>query len=111
MSKTSCLRTPFFNQRVNGFQTLLKSARHHHYPSFPWIRDKLNAKKAALFISEIWLFVNTFTPDDKYSRRNMQIFSQQLQTPLSQKEKTFSGFFIAFPKCEINLEQAVRKQK
>ena len=40
--------------------------------------------------SEIFrLFVNTLTPDDKYCRRNMQIFWEQLQTLLSQKEKPF----------------------
>ena len=50
--------------------------------------------------SEIFrLFVNTLTPDVKYSRRNMQNFRQQLQTLLSQEEKTNRGFFIAFPKC------------
>ena len=49
---------------------------------------------SALVTSEIFrLFVNTLTPDDKYSRRNMQIFWQQLQTLLSQEEKTFCGFF------------------
>ena len=53
-----------------------------------------------LVTSEIFrLFVNTLTPDVKYSRRNMQNFWQQLQTLLSQEEKTFRGFFIAFPKC------------
>ena len=31
-----------------------------------------------------------------YSGRNMQTFTQQVQTPLSFKRKTFSGFFIAF---------------
>ena len=31
-------------------------------------------------------------------------FSQQLEAPLSQKEKTFSGFFIVFLKCALNLE-------
>ena len=36
---------------------------------------------SALVTSEIFrLFVNTLTPDEKYSRRNMQIFRQQLQT-------------------------------
>ena len=44
------------------------------------------------------------TPDDKYSRRNMLKFTQKLEAPLSQKEKTFSGFFLAFLKCELNLE-------
>ena len=55
---------------------------------------------SALVTSEIFrLFVNTLTPDVKYSSRNMQNSSQQFQTLLSQEEKTFRGFFIAFPKC------------
>ena len=41
-------------------------------------------KKSALVTSEIFrLFVNTLTPDDKYFRRYLQIFWQQLQTTLS----------------------------
>ena len=31
-------------------------------------------------------------------------FTQQLEAPLSQKQKTFSGFFIAFLKCTLNSE-------
>ena len=31
-------------------------------------------------------------------------FTKQLEAPLSQKQKTFSGFFIAFLKCTLNLE-------
>ena len=50
------------------------------------------------------LLVNKLTPDDKYSRRYIQILRQQLQTTLSQKEKTFSRFFFGFPKCAWNLE-------
>ena len=57
------------------------------------------------------VFVNTLTSDDKYSSRNMQIFRQQLQTLLSQEEKTFRGFFIAFPKCAWNLEHSERKEE
>ena len=34
----------------------------------------------------------------------MQNCPQQFQTPLSQKQKTFSRFFIAFVKCAWNLE-------
>ena len=52
---------------------------------------------SALVTSEIFrLFVNTLTPDDKYSRRNMQIFCQHLQTSLSQKRKTFFDFLLHF---------------
>ena len=31
-------------------------------------------------------------------------FSQQLEAPFSQKQKTFSGFFIAFLKFALNLK-------
>ena len=41
----------------------------------------------------------------------MQTLSQQFQTPLSQKQKTFSWFFIAFLKCAWNLEYFQKKQE
>ena len=67
---------------------------------------------SALVTTEIFrLFVNTLTPDDKYSRRNMQIFWQQLQTLLSQEEKTFRRFFIAFPKYAWNLKHSKKKDE
>ena len=44
-SKKSCFRTPFANEGVNGFQTLLKSARHHYYSLFLSIQGKLSCKK------------------------------------------------------------------
>ena len=46
---------------------------------------------------------------DKYSRRNMLNFTQQCEAPLSQKQKTLSGFFIAFLKCALNLEHFEKK--
>ena len=51
------------------------------------------------------------TTDDKYSRRNMLNFTQQLEAPLFQKEKSFSGFFIAFLKCALNLEHLGKKDE
>ena len=41
----------------------------------------------------------------------MENFPQQFQTPLFQKQKTFSGFFIAFLKCAWNLEQFQKKDE
>ena len=38
----------------------------------------------------------------------MQNFEQQFQTPLSQKQKNFSGLVIAFLKCGWNLEHFQR---
>ena len=51
------------------------------------------------------------TADDKYSGRNMLNFTQQLEAPLFQKQKTFSRFFIAFLKCALNLEQLGKKDE
>ena len=41
----------------------------------------------------------------------MQNFLQQFQTPLSEKQKTFSWFFIAFLKCAWNLEHFQKKDE
>ena len=67
---------------------------------------------SALVTSEIFrLFVNTLTTDDKYCRRYIQIFWEQLQTPLSRKEKAFCPFLIAFLKCAWNLEHSKKKEE
>ena len=39
----------------------------------------------------------------------MPNFPRQTQTQLSQKRKSFSGFFIAFPKCPSSLEHFEKK--
>ena len=41
----------------------------------------------------------------------MKILPQQFQTPLCRKQKTFSGFFIAFLKCAWNLEHFQTKDE
>ena len=49
------------------------------------------------------------TADDKYSGSNMQNFPRPFQTPVSQKQNTFSWFSIAFLKCTWNLEHFHKK--
>ena len=72
----------------------------------------MSRAKSAIVGSEILtLFVNTLTTDDKYSRRNMLNFTQQLEAPFSQKQKSFSGIFIAFLKCALNLEHLEKKDE
>ena len=67
---------------------------------------------SALVTSEIFrLFVNTLTPHDKYSRRYMQIFLQQLQTSLSQKGMVFFLIFYCILKCSWNLEHSEKKEE
>ena len=49
-------------------------------------------------------FVNTLAEDDKYSRRNVQNFQQQLPTALSQTQKMFPAIFTSFLKSASNLK-------
>ena len=51
------------------------------------------------------------TTDDKYSRRIMLNFMQQLEAPLYQKQKTFSRLFLAFLKCALNLDHFQKKDE
>ena len=51
------------------------------------------------------------TIDDKYSRRNMLNLPKQLQAALSQKQKTFSGFSIAFLKFALKSEYLEKKDE
>ena len=41
----------------------------------------------------------------------MQNFPQKLQTAISQKQKMFSGFFIAYLECASNLEHFEKKDE
>ena len=68
-------------------------------------------KKSPSVWYEILKNVNVLTADDKYSGSNMQNLSQQFQTPLTQKQKTFSGFFITFLKWAWNLEHFQQKDE
>ena len=38
-------------------------------------------------------------------------FTKQLEAPLPQKQKTFSGLFLAFLKCALNLENFEKKHE
>ena len=51
------------------------------------------------------------TADDRYIRCNMQNFPPQTQTPISQKQKIFSGFFIAYLECASNLKHFEKKDE
>ena len=68
-------------------------------------------KSPSVWYEILRLFVNALTADDKYSGSNMQNLQKQFQTPASQKQKTFSVFFIAFLKCAWNLESFQKKDE
>ena len=55
------------------------------------------------------MFVNTLTADDKYSLLNRDNLVQPIRTPLSQKQKPFYQFLLAFSKSALNLEHFQKK--
>ena len=68
-------------------------------------------KSRSVWYEILRLFVDALNANDKYSGSNMQILPQQFQTPLSQKQKTLSGFFIAFLIWAWNLEDFLKKDE
>ena len=55
--------------------------------------------------------MNTLAADDKYSRRNVQNFQQQLPTALSQTQKILPAIFTSFLKSTSNLEYFFKKDE
>ena len=51
------------------------------------------------------------TADDKYSSRNIQNLIQQLQTTMSQKQKTLYRIFITYVKSRSSSDDFVKKDE
>ena len=54
-------------------------------------------------------FVNTLTVDDKHYMLNRDNLTQPIQIQLSQKQKTFSEFFLKFLKCILYFKHLAQK--
>ena len=57
----------------------------------------------------LMLFVNTLTVNDKHYVLNRDNLPQPIQMQLSQKQKTFSEFFLDFLKSILNFEHVPKK--
>ena len=55
------------------------------------------------------LFVNTLTVDEKHYLLNTGNLTQTIQIELSQKQKTFFQFFLAFLKSILNFKNLQKK--
>ena len=55
------------------------------------------------------LFVNTLTVNDKHYLLNRDNLTQPIQIKLSQKQKLFSEFFLAFLKSVLNFKHLPKK--
>ena len=99
-SKRSCLRTPIANERVNGFQTLLKSARHHYYSPFSSIRGKLTWKKSSLVWCEVLsLFLNVELPMTTIPAAICRVYRNNFKCHCLRKNRFFLIFYCIFEMC------------
>ena len=104
VSKKCCLTLPFDKQHGKGAPTHFKSSLRHLYHTYWWPIRILCLKKSFLVIRKmLWLFVNTFTANDKYPPLHRYNFTQPIQIQSSQRRKSFSKFFSKLLKCGLNL--------
>ena len=105
-----CRFTVLFNkQNGKGTQTHFKSSQLHLHHNFWYSTTILSLKNLMLVICKmLWLFVNTFTADDKYSPLNRDNFTQEINMQLSQKRKSFSHFHAAFLTSRLNFQHFQR---
>ena len=110
VSKKDRLTVPFDKQHFSCAQTHFKSSHRHLYHSYISTIRILSFKKSLLVICKmLWLFVNTFTANEKYSPLYGDNFTQPIQMKLSHKQKTFSEFLSALLKSRINFEHFQKK--
>ena len=67
-------------------------------------------EKSLLVIHKIQrLLVNTLTADDKQSLLNINNLAESIQIQLSEKQKIFSEFFLAFLKSVLKCKHLPKK--
>ena len=70
----------------------------------------MSQKKSVLVRRKsLLLFVNTLTPDDKYTLLNRDNLAQPIRTSLSRKQIPFYQLLLAFSKFALNLEHFQKK--
>ena len=105
MCKNSRFRLPFQKEHGKRVSTLFKFERQNLYHIYWSTRRQFSCKKSLLVICKsLRLFVNTTSAVDKCSLPNRDNLMQPIHMKLSQKLKTFSEFFLAFSKSNLNSE-------
>ena len=111
MPKKSNFKESFEKQHGKCAQTLLKFAWQHLYHIYWSLWMQLTCKKSLLVTCKILrLFPNTLSADGKYCLLNRDNLTQPIQMQLSRKQKSFSDFFSAFLKSNLNFEHLQQKK-
>ena len=110
MSKKSRFRLLFQKEHGKRVSTLFKFERQNLYHIYWSMRRQFSCKKSLLWICKsLRLFVNTMSAVDKCFLRNTDNLMEPIHMQLSQKQKTFSGFFNIFSKFRLSFEYFQKK--
>ena len=110
MSKKSSFKGSFGKQHGKSAQTLLKFASQYLYHIYWLLLRILACKKSLLVICKISrLIPNTLSVEGKYSLFNRNNLTQRIQMQLWRKQNTFSEFFCAFFKSNLNFQHFQKK--
>ena len=105
MPKKFCLRGFIIKQHGKRAKAFLKFEWQHLFYIYWSLCRQLTCKISLLVLCKIsTLFPNTLTTDGNSSPLNRDNLMQPIQIHLSQKQKTFSEFFSASLKSNLNLE-------
>ena len=105
MSKKSRFKGSFGKQHGKPAQTLSTFASQYLYHIYWLLLRILACKKSLLVICKISrLIPNTLSVEGKYSLSNRGNLTQRIQMQLWRKQNTFSGFFSAFLKSNLNFQ-------
>ena len=108
--KKSRFGLPFQKEHGKRVSTLFKFERQHLYHIYWSTRRLFICKKFLLVICKrLRLFVHTTSAVDKCSLPNRDNLMQTIPMQLSQKLKTFSGFFNVFSKSRLSFEYFQKK--
>ena len=104
MSKKPTFRGTIDKQNRRRAQALLKSASQQFYLIHWSLASQLSWKKFLLLTCKIFgLLVHSLAADEKYLVLNRDKLTTSIQMQLSQKEKNFSQFLVAFSKTRLKL--------
>ena len=97
MPKKSRFREPFDKQYGKRTQALFKSAWHNYYHILRSLPSQLSSKKSLWLTCQILgLLLKTLAPEEKYLVLHRNKLTIAIQMQLSQKQATFSQFFVNF---------------
>ena len=105
------LKTSFDSQHVKRFQTLVKSSWDQFYHIFSTLCGEIIWKISPWFkFLIIGFFVNTWIADYKYPLPDCENLPFPIQIQLSEKQKTFSEFFIPFMESPSSFEHFQKEE-